>query len=109
MGFDRLIKMTKGKLTYRINIIHERHNQSMSMPTDSVEKIGDGKWKVLSENGKTFYEVMEAPTACQEKDACQMSCPMSSLRLLIRLHLPRFTYNEYHMQANPPCEAHNHE
>lgn len=74
-GFDRLIKMTKGKLTYRINIIHERHNQSMSMPTDSVEKIGDGKWKVLSENGKTFYEVMEAPAACQEKDACQMSCP----------------------------------
>lgn len=75
VGFDRLIKMTKGKLTYRINIIHERHNQSMSMPTDSVDKIGDGKWKVLSENGKTFYEVMEAPTACQEKDACQMSCP----------------------------------
>lgn len=75
MGFDRLIKMTKGKLTYRINIIHERHNQSMSMPTDSVEKIGDGKWKVLSENGKIFYKVMEAPTVCQEKDACQMSCP----------------------------------
>ena len=34
MGFDLLIKMTKGKLTYRINIVHGRHNQSMSMPTE---------------------------------------------------------------------------
>lgn len=72
MGFDRLIKMTKGKLTYRINMIHEWHAQSMSLRPESVEMIDDGKWEVTSENSKTCYEVTETPLGCQEKGVCQM-------------------------------------
>ena len=64
MGFDRLIKMTKGKLTYRINMIGERHTHSLALPLESVDTIGDGKWKVLSENGKTYYEVTRSPVPC---------------------------------------------
>lgn len=53
MGFDRLIKITKGKMTYCMNMITEPHHQSLTLPVSSVESLGDGKWKVLSENGKT--------------------------------------------------------
>ena len=34
MGFDRLIKMTKGKLTYRAHMISERHVQSLHLPLE---------------------------------------------------------------------------
>ena len=74
MGFDRLIKMTKGKMTYRMNAISERHLQSLTLPADCVESLGDGRWKVLSENGTTFYEVAETSAACPERDLCKMVC-----------------------------------
>lgn len=74
MGFDRHIKMTKGKMTYCMNIIHVCHHQSLTLPLDSVESLSDGRWKVLSENGKTFYEVTETPASCPEKDLCKMVC-----------------------------------
>ena len=74
MGFDRLIKITKGKLTYRMSMICERHKQSLLLPVESVEHIGDGKWKVLSENGKTNYEVTEFVEMCPGKDVCRVAC-----------------------------------
>ena len=74
MGLDRLIKITKGKLTYRMSMICERHKQSLLLPVESVEHIGDGKWKVLSENGKTFYEVTESVEMCPGKEVCKIAC-----------------------------------
>ena len=54
--FDRLIKITKGRLTYRMSMICERHKQSLLLV----------KWKVLSENGK-IYEVTESVEPCSGK------------------------------------------
>ena len=50
-GFDRLIKLTKGKQTYCISNITERHHRSPGMPLQSVQPK-KGKWGVLSEGGK---------------------------------------------------------
>ena len=50
-GFDRLIKLTKGKQTYCISNITERHHRSPGMPLQSVQPK-EGKWGVLSEGGK---------------------------------------------------------
>ena len=74
MGFDRLIKITKGKLTYHMNMICERHKQNLLLPVESVQRIGEGKWKVLSENGKTFYEVSESVEPFPGKDVCKIAC-----------------------------------
>ena len=60
-------------------MIGERHFQSLHLSMQSVECIGDGKWKVLSENGKTFYEVMQNPQPCPEKGFCKMECSKCEL------------------------------
>lgn len=74
MGFDRLIKITKGKMTYRMNMITEPHHQSLTLPVSSVESLGDGKWKVLSENGKTSYQVTQTAPSCPYTGLCNMAC-----------------------------------
>lgn len=79
MGFDRLIKITKGKLTYRMSMICVRHKQSLLLRVESVEHIDDGKWKVLSENGKTFYEVTESVQLCPGKEVCKIACTQCHL------------------------------
>ena len=73
MGFDRLIKITKGKMTYRMNVITQRHHQSLTLPVSSVESLGNGKWKVLSENGKT-YQVTQTAPSCPDMGLCNMAC-----------------------------------
>lgn len=35
--FDRLIKLTKGKITMRINMTQERRDRSLTLPTGSVK------------------------------------------------------------------------
>ena len=67
MGFDRLIKITKGKLTYHMSMICEWHKQSLLLPVESVEHIDDGNWKVLSENGRHFMRSLNLLNRAQER------------------------------------------
>lgn len=86
-GFDRLIKITKGKLTYRMSMICVQHKQSLLLRVESVEHIDDGKWKVLSENGKTFYEVTESVQPCPGKEVCKIACTVSPMCSFVHLYL----------------------
>ena len=56
-----------------MSMICERHKQSLLLPVESVEHIGEVKWKVLSENGK-IYEVTESVEPCPGKDLCKIAC-----------------------------------
>lgn len=72
--FDRLIKLTKGKVTTRINIIQERHLRSLTLSTGSVKAEGPNTWTVLGEDGRSSYKVSKLLDACNERQNCQLKC-----------------------------------
>jgi hypothetical protein len=47
-AFDRLIKIEKGKTTSRINIIHQRHKESLKLALSLVNTLSDTEWLVQS-------------------------------------------------------------
>ena len=75
--FDRLIKVTKGKSTNRVNMIHDRHLRSLSLPVESVNCEEDDAWTVLGEDGRSSYKVCRIASACEETNCglrCQECC-----------------------------------
>ena len=75
-AFDRAIKLTKGKTTYRTSVIASKHKESISIPDESVHssEAEPGKWFVLSKNGKQGHEVIVVSLSCPEKNQCKMIC-----------------------------------
>ena len=67
--FDRLIKLTKGKVTSRLSVIHERHLRSLTLPTASVKVEEDDTWEVLGQDGISRYKVSKLMSACKEQTA----------------------------------------
>lgn len=47
-AFDRAIKLTKGKQTYRLSNVVTRHRQSLEINDSSVEKVTGDKWLLSS-------------------------------------------------------------
>ncbi len=72
--FDRLIKLTKGKVTARINIIQERHLRSLSLSSGSVKTEDSNTWTVLAEDGKSTYNVSKLLETCADQQNCQLKC-----------------------------------
>lgn len=73
-SFERVIRITKGKNTHKLNVIHDRHNKSKEMNIDDVECIDDGlKWVVKNEDGQHSYTITKHDSSCTEND-CQMKC-----------------------------------
>ena len=74
-AFDRGIKLTKGKQTYRMRSIMAEHSHSLEIPNSLVQKLTEDKWLISSQNSQQKHEVcMVAPT-CADKDQCKMVCP----------------------------------
>lgn len=67
--FDRLIRLTKGKVTSRLSVIHERHLRSLTLPTASVKVEEDDTWEVLGQDGISRYKVSKLMSACKEQTA----------------------------------------
>ena len=75
--FDRLIKVTKGKSTNRVNMIHDRHLRSLSLPVESVNCEKDDAWTVLGEDRRSSYKICRIASACKETNCglrCQACC-----------------------------------
>ena len=53
--FDRLIKEAKGKSTDRVNMIHDRHLRSLSLPVESVNCEEDDTRTVLEEDRRSSH------------------------------------------------------
>ena len=73
--FQRLIKLAKGKSSFRMNVVRKRHLNSMSLDVGRVKEdpVDTNKWLVMSENGSHSYTV----TCLQENcslDNCQLRC-----------------------------------
>ena len=72
--FDRLIKLTKGKITMRINMTQERRDRSLNLPTGSVKAEDPNTWTVLGEDGRTTYKVSKLLDTCKDQGKCQLKC-----------------------------------
>ncbi|XP_032235552.2 uncharacterized protein LOC116617195, partial [Nematostella vectensis] len=73
-AFNRMIKMTKGKLSYRINNISKRHKQSLLMSPQNAVTVGDGVWSVSSDDNKHVYRVVLHANCCPEDTKCKVRC-----------------------------------
>ena len=59
-GFERLVKMEKGKNTERINMIRIRHQSSLSLPLSAVHATYQkDTWKVMSSEADKTYTVTQ--------------------------------------------------
>ena len=73
-SFDRIIAMTKGKSTHKLNLIHERHCRSRLMNTYNVNCEEEGlKWKVKSKDGRYTYTISKHAHSCTE-NTCRLKC-----------------------------------
>lgn len=71
-GFERLIKLEKGKCSGRITAILKRHQTSKKLSTDLVSPVDDSTWKVKSSDSKNEYTVVNEAKECQSN--CAVKC-----------------------------------
>ena len=72
--FKRIMKLTKGKPTDHLQMIHDRHNKSLKMSLDLVEPTEEeGKLIVGPETGENKYDVQKLQSHCKNAD-CRLAC-----------------------------------
>ena len=72
--FTRLIKLTKGKSSKRIALLHQRHSNSLRMSFANIEATDeDTVYSILSEDGNRKYLVTKVADYCEES-LCMMKC-----------------------------------
>ena len=80
-GFERLVKLEKGKLSGRIKATLQRHHASKSLPFRSVTKTDEYTWQVVSSGGRRSYTVV------REEQVCPMNCYLRCSLCNICVHL----------------------
>ncbi len=69
--FEGLIKVEKGKRSYRQRETDKRHKTGMEISSQDVSFVADNPWCVhLQEDKKPFYDVQDMRKEC----SCQVRC-----------------------------------
>ena len=84
--FERVIKLTKGKSTHRLKLIHDRHNKSKALTMDNIERVDDSKWRVNSTDGCNTYTVTKQEHACMDS-TCQLKCTECTIPVCIHQYI----------------------
>ena len=70
-AFECLIKSEKGKVSYRITTIRQRHKTSLEMSTELIKDVSENVWNVTSSSNPFHtYQIHREDTKCSEK--CSM-------------------------------------
>ena len=73
-GFERLVKLEKGKTSERISQIQSRHRTSLKMPLSLVRETEEYKtWEIEASDGTTSYHVTLLNQQCPFD--CLVACP----------------------------------
>ena len=72
-SFERLIKLTKGKCHYKLKVIQDRHGKSKGMSYKLINKVGESKWTVQSEDTRSTYTVTQLLGTCKHP-SCDLKC-----------------------------------
>ena len=84
--FERVIKLTKGKSTHRLKLIHDRHNKSKALTIDNIEQVDDLKWRVNSKDGCDIYTVTKQEHTCMDT-TCQLKCTECTIPVCIHQYI----------------------
>ena len=71
--FERIIKLTKGKMTQRLKMIQERHQHSLRIDFSTIARNEDNNWSVKSEKEGRMYSVTLVNEKCQQEQ-CALVC-----------------------------------
>ena len=99
-GFERLVKLEKGKNSGRSHQIKVPHQESKKMSVDLVNQLKEhAAWEVSSTDGKTIYQVLQLNKVCPYtcsiiSEDCEISlhmyscnCPDALIRATICKHI----------------------
>lgn len=74
-GYQRLQKLTKGKITARIGAIRKHHLESQRISQDRVQQMDEKVWNVNNVNGpQNNYRVVKEDREPSEVEICQLRC-----------------------------------
>ena len=73
--FERVMKLTKGKSSKRLSVIHDRHRGSLSLSFDAVESNDNNSnsWLVQSSDSEDRYTVDQLLPKCNNPE-CMLRC-----------------------------------
>ena len=71
-AFERAIKLTKGKSTFKTRVIRERHTKSKGLCIDAVTEDGEFRWRVTNID-EIPYTVIKQANYCMD-NGCQIRC-----------------------------------
>ena len=71
-AFERLIKVQKGKSSYRISVIKKRHAASLEMALDLIVPCGYNEWKVISSTDDSHTYQVKKESECSTN--CLLRC-----------------------------------
>ena len=71
-AFDGLLKIEKGKITYKITAINRRHKSSLLLPATSILSSANNQWNIQSNSSKAVYTVTLDEPECSLK--CSLRC-----------------------------------
>lgn len=69
--FDRLLVLEKGKITYKLRNLRQRHKTSLTISLENVILSSDDSWSVLSSSSSEMYNVQRDDTNCSCSLICQ--------------------------------------
>ena len=79
-GFDRIMKLEKGKTTKKISIINNRHNRSLDLPVSSIHNVSPSEWQVSSTTSNAIY------TITLEQQHCETNCSLRCVKCQVCVH-----------------------
>nr|XP_047133867.1 uncharacterized protein LOC124812015 isoform X2 [Hydra vulgaris] len=71
--YERIIKLTKGKISYKLKMVHSRHIASLQL-CESFTKDDKGAWLIPSETNACHYRVVIHQKLCDITE-CFTKCP----------------------------------
>ena len=89
-GFERLVKLEKGKNTERIRQIKTRHQRSLKLNFKQIKPTDDDRvWEVTSSDSTNVYLIALQYAECLH--ACSLLSRLQCMCAHVHLHLCRFT------------------
>ena len=79
-GFERLVKLEKGKTSGRITTIRKRHDTSLKLSINAVKEIDNTTWMVQSSDGAQYH------TITWDQHKCPINCCLICIDCNICVH-----------------------
>ena len=94
--FDRLVKGSKGKYSFKLEDIRKRHDKSEDISFAAIQETSEGVFNVMSSTGNGNYTVTALDNTICSRDNCMLYCSKCN----VCLHTYSCTCPDYSIAAN---------